>query len=90
MDDDQLDHIAFLVADGPATDSRNSRAARLAGCFEYHEAIIRMNLLKRGCFAQLGRGITQDSFVCGTVVETVPFHVYQRNHVSRIFRDDLK
>jgi hypothetical protein len=29
IDDNQLDHIAFLVADDPATDSRNSQPPSL-------------------------------------------------------------
>ena len=66
------------------------RCPGLVRRLQHLEAILRMNLLERRCLPQLSRGISEDSLVCGTVVKSVSFDVYQRNHVRRIFRDDLK
>lgn len=49
-----------------------------------------MDLLEGRGFRQFRRRIAQDSLVRGAVVKPMSFDVDQRDHVGRVFGDDLE
>ena len=79
-----------FVADAVFELSSDSRAARLAGCLQHLEAIVRVDLLEGRGFPQFGRGIAENSLVGGTVVKAMSFDVDQRDQVGGVFGDDLE
>ena len=81
---------SILVLDAVLESLANAGFARLARGLKHPETIVRMNLLEGRGLAQFCRRVPQNLLVGRAVVETAPFHVDQRDHVRRVFGDNLE
>ena len=68
----------------------NAGAASLARGFEDAKAVVGVDLLEGGGFAEVGGRVAEDAFVGGAVVEAASLGVDQGNHVGGVFGDDAE
>ena len=81
---------AVLVLDAIFQTLSFASLTRLARGLENLEAIVGMDLFEGRSLTQFRGRVTENSFVCGTVLETSSLDVDQGNHVGGVLGDDLE